>query len=162
MCIVYLMIYSILLQNNKYYVGFTKNETGFRFQQHISTVNERTPMWIQLYRPIRVLEFRVGNRKDEDMLTLEYMKEYGIQNVRGGSYCSLELNVLHITSLCEQVTFKKPDDKSINYNSRENIEALNNFGKNINVTIPSQISVQLLLLMWLKNINVHFVIFQQK
>jgi hypothetical protein len=131
------MIYSILLQNNKYYVGFTKSSTGFRFQQHIATVNAKTPIWIQLYRPIRVLEFRVGDRTDENRLTLEYMKEYGIQNVRGGAYCSITLNVIHITSLYKEVTFTKPDDKSIDYNySRENIEALNNFGKNIDATIP--------------------------
>lgn len=49
-------------------------------------------VWTKTYKPIDIVEIipNVDNL-DEDKHTKRYMKKYGIENVRGGSYCQFEL-----------------------------------------------------------------------
>ena len=84
-----LSIYVIKLTNNKYYVGKTK-DVNFRLGQHFDGFGS---MWTQKYKPVEVIKIIETNDDfDEDKITLKYMAKYGIDNVRGGSFCKIELD----------------------------------------------------------------------
>ena len=90
-------IYVLKLQENKYYIGKSKNDVIARYQQH---VNGQGSTWTKKYKPISLLEKRENvSPLMEDLVTKEYMIKYGIQNVRGGSYVELELSEFHISAL---------------------------------------------------------------
>ena len=73
----------------KYYVGKTNNPT-FRLEQHFTNYGSA---WTKKYPPIRVLEVIPNcDDFDEDKYTLKYMSMYGVNNVRGGSFCQLKLD----------------------------------------------------------------------
>ena len=82
-------IYVLKLQNNKYYVGKTMNPS-FRMESHF---NENGSAWTRKYKPIQ-LESLIPDCDDydEDKYTKKYMDKYGIENVRGGSFVSVELD----------------------------------------------------------------------
>lgn len=82
------MIYILLLEENKWYIGYTDRKNGDRFQEHFSGNGSK---WTQLYKPIQVMEWREGTLEEENKITLEYMEKYGWWNVRGGSYCQVEM-----------------------------------------------------------------------
>jgi hypothetical protein len=88
-------IYILKLQHGKYYVGKTDNIEQ-RKQQHI---NGTACSWTKKYPPISVDKI-IHNASDfdEDKYTKEYMALYGIDNVRGGTYVTEELDeVQHYT-----------------------------------------------------------------
>ena len=82
-------IYILKLQNGKYYVGKTDNIEQ-RIQQHM---NGTACSWTKKHSLISV-EKIIPNASDfdEDKYTKEYMAVYGIDNVRGGTYVSEELD----------------------------------------------------------------------
>ena len=77
-------IYVLELAGGKYYVGKTNNP-GFRLEQHFHSGGS---VWTRKYTPVCVLEL-IDNCDDydEDKYTRIYMDKYGIENVRGGSFC---------------------------------------------------------------------------
>ena len=82
-------IYVLLLQQNKYYVGKT-NHIINRITGHCTN---RGSLWTKIHKPIKILQIYDSNNVfDEDKYTIKYMKQYGIDNVRGGSFCQIELN----------------------------------------------------------------------
>lgn len=82
-------IYTLLLTNDKYYVGKTKLDPEVRLQQHLT---DKSAVWTSKYRSLNVINtFKSNDSFAEDKRTKEMMMEYGIENVRGGSYCSVEL-----------------------------------------------------------------------
>lgn len=82
-------IYILELENKKYYVGKTTNP-DFRLEQHF---NSSGSQWTKKYKPKKVLELLPNcDNFDEDKYTLKFMEKYGINNVRGGSFCELKLN----------------------------------------------------------------------
>ena len=82
-------IYILQLEKGKYYVGKTKNPY-FRFENHFYSSGSE---WTKLYKPIRILELIADcDDYDEDKYTLIYMDKYGIDNVRGGSFTTIELD----------------------------------------------------------------------
>jgi hypothetical protein len=77
-------IYVLELVEGKYYVGKTNNP-GFRIDQHFHSGGAT---WTRKYRPIRIVEIiNDCDDYDEDKYTRIYMDNYGIENVRGGSFC---------------------------------------------------------------------------
>ena len=81
-------LYVLQLENGKYYVGKTA-DVKRRVEQH---ENGRGSSWTREYTPIRIKETRpLTGQFDENNLTKEYMKNYGVDNVRGGSYTSVTL-----------------------------------------------------------------------
>lgn len=83
-----IIIYILLLEQEKYYIGRTNN-TEFRVNQHF---NQDGSEWTKLYKPIKTIEIIENcNEFDEDKYTLMYMNIYGIENVRGGSFCQIKL-----------------------------------------------------------------------
>jgi predicted GIY-YIG superfamily endonuclease len=80
-------IYVLKLRAGKYYVGKTMNPDN-RMDQH---KNGNGAMWTKLYQPIEVIKTFEGDNFDEEKETLRMMKEYGIDNVRGGSFVDVRL-----------------------------------------------------------------------
>ena len=82
-------IYILQLYNNKYYIGKTNNPK-FRIKNHF---NSNGTAWTLKYKPIKVIKLIPNcDSFDEDKYTLKYMEKYGINNVRGGSFCQLKLS----------------------------------------------------------------------
>lgn len=82
-------IYVLRLQDYKYYVGKTFNP-NFRLETHFTNGGSS---WTKKYKPIEIIELNPNcDEFDEDKLTLKYMKIYGIDHVRGGSFCSITLS----------------------------------------------------------------------
>ncbi len=83
-------IYILKLQKGKYYVGKTSNPQ-FRLENHF---NSNGSEWTKLYKPIQIFELIPDcDDYDEDKYTKMYMDKYGIDNVRGGSYTAVKLDV---------------------------------------------------------------------
>ena len=91
-----LYIYVLALKNNKYYIGKTTNP-NFRLRQHF---NSNGSNWTKRYKPIEVLELIPNcDNFDEDKYTLKYMRDFGIENVRGGSFCEFILSNNNIDTI---------------------------------------------------------------
>lgn len=93
-------IYILKLSGNKWYVGKTNDVTN-RYQQHMNGVGSS---WTKKYTPIS-LERTIANASpfDEDKITKEYMAKYGIDNVRGGSYCNVTLDDFQLEVLNSEI-----------------------------------------------------------
>ena len=99
-------IYCLKCSENKYYIG-KSNSPNLRIQDH---VNSNGSVWTKKYRPIEILSISENTNKFmEDQVTKDYMMKYGIENVRGGSYCMIELPDYQVKSL--QHEFKSVQDK---------------------------------------------------
>jgi len=48
--------------------------------------------WTKKYKPIKILSQITGDEFDEEKITLIAIEKYGIDNVRGGSYCTINLS----------------------------------------------------------------------
>lgn len=83
------IIYVLRLHQNKYYIGRTKNYLN-RIEQHLAGTGSE---WTKKYKPIEVVE-TVNQQLNftELAITLQYMKEHGIENVRGAIYSSINLS----------------------------------------------------------------------
>ena len=82
-------IYVLKLQGNKYYVGKTTNPT-YRLDDHFS---EGGSAWTKKYKPISNHELQPDKPDtDEQIVTQKYMQKYGIDNVRGGPWCKINLS----------------------------------------------------------------------
>ena len=83
-------IYSILCQGNRVYVGESEDPDA-RYLEH-KNGTEHASEFCKKYKPIRPLDVFIKTTPyDETNLTKDYMKKYGIDNVRGGPYTQLEL-----------------------------------------------------------------------
>ena len=100
-------IYIIECEGGKRYVGKSGNAVE-RYDQH---KNGNGSEWTKKYKPVKLLEIRqMTSEHDENNITKDLMKKYGINNVRGGSYCqvvlpemskkALEIEVLGNTDAC--------------------------------------------------------------
>jgi len=82
-------IYILKLQGGKYYVGKSENPMK-RYKEHL---DGNGSAWTRKYKPIGVEKvIERASHFDEDKYTKIYMEKYGIENVRGGSYVSMELD----------------------------------------------------------------------
>lgn len=89
-------IYAIKLEKGKYYIGKTNNPQ-FRLQSHFDLNGS---YWTKKYKPLKVIEIIPNcDDYDEDKITIQYMDKYGINNVRGGSFVSVELDKSTIDTL---------------------------------------------------------------
>jgi len=97
-------IYVLELEHNKYYVGKSTNpftRTGTHSMSMINGLaNSRGAKWTQLYKPIKILNiYPSSDNLDEDIYTIKLMRDKGIDNVRGGSFCELNLNSSSLMTL---------------------------------------------------------------
>jgi hypothetical protein len=96
-CIIKMVyIYALQLEQGKYYIGKTSNP-NFRIEQHFLLGGAA---WTTKYNPLIVLEIIPNcDEYDEDKYTRRYMDTYGIDNVRGGSFCEVILDEFTIKML---------------------------------------------------------------
>jgi len=80
------LIYILKLENSKYYIGKTTNIDS-RLSAHMLGNGSE---WTKLHKPIKIDKIIYDcDNFDEDKWTLIYMNRYGIDNVRGGSFCKI-------------------------------------------------------------------------
>jgi len=82
-----------LKEKEKYYIGRT-TDNGFANRMcELFTLKQRVPAWVKKYPPLEIAAiFTDCDAYDEDKITKVFMNLFGINNVRGGSYCSIELS----------------------------------------------------------------------
>ena len=98
------VLYVLRLQNEKWYIGRSSNLER-RFTQHMDGTGAK---WTVLHVPINIHESRpLVSDEDEDLFTLEYMKQYGIYNVRGGSFCAVEFRPWHVKEIKKRLMVKE-------------------------------------------------------
>lgn len=97
-------LYVLRLAEEKYYVGQARNPAQ-RIEDHF---RGNGSSWTQLHKPVEVVKILETNASTwraaveiETFLTLELMKIYGWQNVRGGSYTASTL-------ACAPVSLRDP------------------------------------------------------
>ena len=82
-------IYILKLESKKWYIGISENIEN-RINNHIKGKGSR---WTNIYKPLKLIKsYKIKDLHDEDKVTIEYMEKYGINNVRGGSFCNIELS----------------------------------------------------------------------
>jgi len=82
-------IYILQLEQGKYYVGKTDNPT-IRLTNHYESSGSA---WTKKYKPVQIYQIIPDcDNYDEDKYTKIYMDKFGIDQVRGGSFCTIELN----------------------------------------------------------------------
>lgn len=98
-------IYVLQCENNKYYIGKTKRPINDRLMEHFHNIGSE---FTKKYKPVSVVTILHNmDNFDEDKITKQYMKLYGIDNVRGGTYCKLILPKYQIQSLMDEINHVK-------------------------------------------------------
>jgi len=89
-------IYVLELQGKKYYVGKT-NHTFQRFNQHKTGSGAK---WTQKHKVKDLFAFHKDMEdSDENKITIQMMKKYGVRNVRGGSWTKVNMTEAEIKRL---------------------------------------------------------------
>ena len=89
-------VYALQLEKGKYYIG----KTDYPYITFNKICNNLYSKWVELYKPLQLfLLIPFCTDYDEDKYVKIFMKKYGIHNVRGGSFCSVNLTDYTITSL---------------------------------------------------------------
>src|SRR3990170_6000565 len=84
-------LYVLRLMNDKYFVGVTTDD---------SYESKNTSEWTKKYPPIGMIYSKsVKCASDEDVEVKKLMALHGIDNVRGGNYCSVTLSEEQILAL---------------------------------------------------------------
>lgn len=82
-------IYILSCTSGKFYIGKTENIEN-RLKSHFS--NNPDVAWLKLYSPMKVEQIiEKQTSYDEDKYTIMFMSQYGIDNVRGGSFTNIDL-----------------------------------------------------------------------
>lgn len=92
-------LYVLELEGGNYYVGIT-TDVERRYAEHAAGGGA---VWTTLHKPIRMLshtslgdiEVRYAERI-ESLKTVELMRQYGVDHVRGGFYCNIEREVVEM------------------------------------------------------------------
>ena len=98
-----ILTYALALENSKYYIGKTWN-LNIRFAQHISGQGAG---WTRIHKPIEIMEVRSGDHEKE--LCLEYMREYGWENVRGAGWTKKTISKPKEIKSCELENGRPPN-----------------------------------------------------
>ena len=89
-------IYVLELKGGKYYVGKT-GHTFQRFNQHKSGTGAK---WTQKHKVVDLFAFHKNmDDSDENKITIQMMREYGVRNVRGGSWTKVNMTDREIQKL---------------------------------------------------------------
>lgn len=132
-------IYVLQLISERYYVGRTANILT-RIEQHFTG---RGAKYTKKYKPLKVIQvIRELSKDDERNKTIEIMKKYGWEKVRGSCWCSIEIS--------------KPNyiDNNICWLDNKKIDIIN---KNINVeSSNAEMESPMLKMLKSKNPNANY------
>ena len=93
-------IYILKLEKEKYYIGTTNNKY-FTLQSYL---NNNNAAWTRKYKPLKVIRFIEDCYiYEENIVTLNIMKLYGVANVRGGSYTAVNLDKSTLDTIAQQL-----------------------------------------------------------
>ncbi|MBP3297129.1 MAG: hypothetical protein J6M27_11155 [Lachnospiraceae bacterium] len=114
----YYHLYVLLLEDEKYYVGISRNVKK-RFLAHQTGQGAE---WTKIHKPIKIIDdiqLAFCSYKKvkpyEDGKTIELMKKYGRENVRGGIYCAVDQRVVDSLlgqSLCIEINWLAAKNKA--------------------------------------------------
>lgn len=94
------MIYILKCKDETYYIGRTVRPIE-RIEEHFA---QHGSEWTKLHPPIRVIrEIDTTDAMDEDKYTKIYMRQYGIDKVRGGTYVQIRLPDYQIKTLQDEM-----------------------------------------------------------
>jgi predicted GIY-YIG superfamily endonuclease len=101
------IIYALKLEGDNYYIGQTTNLNG-RLASHLQLdgPNSTGAIWTRKHKPQSLVElFITPSDSDpydlEKEITLKYMKEYGLDKVRGAAWCHESFTVKKLEGLQE-------------------------------------------------------------
>ena len=105
-------LYVLKLRGGKWYVGYTDRSSMDRITEHIE---KKGAKWTKAHPPLKkgyLHNFTTPGktREDEDKRTLYLMKQHGIENVRGGSWCMVKMRKKTVREL--EALISKPKPKS--------------------------------------------------
>jgi len=93
-------IYILKLEKEKYYIGTTNNKY-FTLQSYL---NNNNAAWTRKYKPLKLIRFIEDCYiYEENIVTLNIMKLYGVANVRGGSYDKVILDKSTLDTIAQQL-----------------------------------------------------------
>lgn len=110
-------IYIVKLVNSNYFISLQKESINF------TNIIYEGLYPIELIKIIEIEE--INNNIEIDKIVKEYMIKYGIDKVRGGSYCKKEIDNLEILILQFEFLFLQIQDNDININI-SNIQDVDN------------------------------------
>ena len=97
-------IYVLKLKQRKYYVGKT-DHTLQRFNQHM---RKNGAKWTKKYPVVDLYDFHPRMKaSDENRITREMMRKFGVANVRGGSWTKVNMTKSEIARLEAKLNQKK-------------------------------------------------------
>lgn len=77
-------VYTLKLEGDNYYVGYTERPVMQRFEEHVKGIGA---IWTKMHKPIEIISYVPGNMHDENEISWNLIQKYGIERVRGGKYC---------------------------------------------------------------------------
>lgn len=91
-----LNIYILLLEGNRYYIG----NSGYFIKAYQQHIDKKGCEWTKIHRVVNILKvITETNEYTLDDCVIEYMKKYGVDNVRGGSFEDVVLSPAQLEKL---------------------------------------------------------------
>tara|TARA_B100001758_G_scaffold247469_1_gene265406 strand:- start:216 stop:533 length:318 start_codon:yes stop_codon:yes gene_type:complete len=95
------LLFIIKCQEEKYYLGLAKNFVSIFFK-HLE--NHDNIHWMNIYKPMKLMHIEhFFNLKMLNNCVIYYMYIYGIENVRGGIYSDLILNLNQYDKITKKI-----------------------------------------------------------
>ncbi len=142
-------VYVLELEDGKFYVGITKNLQK-RYHEHCSGVGAD---YTCLHKPIQMIysenTHRINKKQAEhveNITTIQWMIKEGIENVRGGDYCSTS------SQKVKDTLGKEAYDKLFFYNVLHRVKGLSSKEQH---SVAESIYRENTSQHWLKDIEVH-------
>ena len=103
------LVYVLQLQHGCYYVGVTLNPIADLVEAHLSGYGVE---WTKIHQPLAILkQIECGNSLNSriytDMYVKQYMLEFGIDKVRGGSFSNCKLDKMQRRALNKELWYAK-------------------------------------------------------
>lgn len=112
------IVYVFELENGKYYVGSTEQMMQCYEQHKEQNCHEFTTK----YKPIQIVSQTLMLSKYDELNTvLEYMEKYGVANVRGSLYQTINMQASEVIEL--QKTLMHTNEKKIKFDDTFNLDS---------------------------------------
>ena len=97
------LLFVIKCQEEKYYLGLAKSFVSIFFK-HLE--NHDNIPWMNMYKPMELMHIdHFFNPTMLNNCVIYYMYRYGIENVRGGIYSNIILNLNQYNQITKKINF---------------------------------------------------------